>query len=277
MKRKSTWNAGASFLLIAVLAVMAFIRGPLQILFLSGVFAVWAIWMLTAALLTNRTWIQAKANAYQRKRRRAADSKRGSPQPQMFDIPHRMDDTVGLVLLRHVSYRITSYLKSAYQDVTWEWCDKAPETIIAGGGTARIRLFGVADFNFADVMFDQKANIDCDMMRIVPLAKLSHAAQDGEPDKAALPPAQSLDPVVWYDLQGRQVLEALVADLNSRGNNSLTIKENGDICIKQADTEVTKDKFKSFPAKVYWPGIAKVMENAGLAAAVEDSGIVVSW
>lgn len=277
MKQKSTWGAGASSLLIAVLAVMAFIRGPLQIWFLTGVFAVWAIWMLTAALLSNRTWIQAKVNAYQRKRQRWADRRNTSQPPQMFEIPGKMDDCVGLVLLRHVSYRITSYLKSAYQDVTWEWCDSAPEKIIAGGGTARIKLFGVADFNFADVMFDQNANIDCDMMRIVPLAKLNQSVQGTEADKPVPSPAQPLDPAVWYDLQGRQVLETLVADLNSRGSNSLTIKENGDISVKQADTEVTKDKFKSFPAKVYWPGIAKVMESAGLAAAVEDNGIVVSW
>lgn len=277
MKQKSIWGAGASFLLIAVLAVMAFIRGPLQIWFLAGVFAVWGIWMLTATLFSNRTAIQVKLNTRKRKRQRIADSKRAASQPQMFELPHVMDDSVGLVLLRHVSYRITSYLKSAYQDVTWEWCDKAPEKIIAGGGTARIKLFGVADFNFADVMFDQNANIDCDMMRIVPLAKLNQLAGETEPAKAAPPPQQPLDPAVWYDLQGRQVLEVLVADLNSRGNNSLTIKESGEICIKQADTEVTKDKFKSFPAKVYWPGIAKMLENAGLAATVEDSGIVVSW
>lgn len=277
MKQKSIWGAGVSFLLIAVLAVMAFIRGPLQIWFLAGVFAVWGVWMLTAVLLSNRTAIQAKANARRRRKQRTADSKRVPVQPQMFELSNVVETSVGLVLLRHVSYRITSYLKSAYQDVTWEWCDKAPEKIIASGGTARIKLFGVADFNYADVMFDQNANIDCDMMRIVPLAKLNQSAQDTEPVKPAALPQQPLDPAVWYDLQGRQVLETLVADLNSRGNNSLTIKENGDICIQQADTEVAKDKFKSFPAKVYWPGIAKVLENAGLAATVEDSGIVVSW
>lgn len=277
MKQKSTWGAGASFLLIAVLAVMAFIRGPLQVWFLAGVFIVWGIWMLTAVLLSNRTAIQVKLNARQRKRQHMADSKKTAAQPQMFEIPNAMEDSVGLVLLRHVSYRITSYLKSAYQDVTWEWMCAAPEKVIARGGTARIKLFGVADFNYADVMFDQNANIDCDMMRIVPLAKLNQPVQDAEPGKPVPPSGQPLDPAVWYDLQGRQVLEMLVADLNSHGNNSLTIKENGDICIRQADAEVAKDKFKSFPAKVYWPDIAKVLVNAGLAATVEESGIVVSW
>lgn len=276
MKQKSILGAGVSFLLIAVLAVMAFIRGPMQIWFLAGAFVIWGVWMLAAILLSNKTALQTKVNAHQRKRQREADSKKAPLQPRRFEIPEVSDDSVGLVLLRHVSYRISAYLKSAYPEVTWEWCDKTPEKVIARGGTARIKLFGVADFNFADVMFDRHANIDCDMMRIVPLAKLGQVDVNSEPVKE-IPPQQPVDPAVWYDLQGKRVLEELVADLNSRGNNSLTIKENGEICVQQADAEVAKDKFKSFPAKVYWPGIAKVLEDAGLAAAVEDKGIVVSW
>ncbi len=274
MKQKSILGTGTSALLIAVLAVLAFVRGPHQTWFLVGVFAVWGVWMITAALLSNKTAIQVKIHAHQQKKRRITENKKAATQHQTFHVSD-VPDSVGLVLLRHVSYRISAYLKSAYPDVTWEWVSDTPERIITRGGTTRIRLFGIPDFNYADVMFDRHANIDCDMLRIVPLAQLNMPGDESEPVK--IPPQPPVDPTVWYDLQGRQVLEKLVADLNPRGHSSLTIKENGDICIRQADVDVEQDKFKSFPAKAYWPGIAKVLENAGLAASVEDNGIVVSW
>lgn len=275
MKHKNTFGTATSFLLVAVLAIMAFVRGTHQIWFLAAAFAAWSIWMIVAALLSNKTAIQARIRAYRQKKRRIAENKRTAAiQPQILQNTEE-PDSVGLVLLRHVSYRISAYLKSAYPDVTWEWQEKHPEKIITKGGITRIRLFGIPDFNFAEVMFDQHANIDCDMLRIVPLAKLNVSESESKPVRTL--PQQPVDPAVWYDLQGRQVLENLVADLNSRGHSSLIILENGDICVWQDGAEVEQDKFKNFPAKMHWSGIAKVLENAGLAASVEDNGIAVSW
>ena len=62
----------------------------------------------------------------------------------------------------------------------------------------------------------------------------------------------SVDPQVWYEVQGRKVLEALITDLHSRGYNSLTIRENGDIAIQQADSEKVRTAFESVPEKPYW-------------------------
>lgn len=275
MKQKNMYGTATSFLLVAVLAIMAFIRSPYQIWILAGVFAIWIIWMLTAAVLSNKTALQSKFRSHRQKRSRISENKSGTASPHPAYSTKAANST-GLVLLRHVSYRISAYLQSAYPSVTWEWCEKTPERIIEKGGIARIRLFGIPDFNYADVMFDQCANIDCDMLRIVPLAQLEGAGHESsEPFNP--PPQQPVDPAVWYDLQGRQILENLVADLHSRGHSRLTIHENGEICIRQADEEVEQDKFKNFPAKTHWLGIARVLEDAGLAATVEESGIVVSW
>jgi hypothetical protein len=275
MNQKNVFNTATSFLLVTVLVVLAFIRGQSQIWLLVGAFAVWGVWIITALLFCNKTAIQAGIRAHQQKKHCIAKSNKTVAASQDYNTTE-IPDFVGLVLLRHVSYRISIYLKSVYPDVTWEWCeDTPPETIIAKGGTARIRLSGVPDFNFADVMFDQHANIDCDMLRIVPLAQLSDSDRVNETVRTPL--QETIDPAVWYDLQGRQVLENVVADLNVRGYSRLTIRENGEICIRQDDADVEREKFKKFPAKVYWSGIVKVLENAGLAATVEDNGIVVSW
>lgn len=255
---------GVTTLLVAVLAIMAFIRGPLQVWFLAGAFALWALWMIIPIIIT----------AHKRSRLR---QKRQAPTPpakqREFYVPDLSEPAEG-VLLRHVNFRISAYLKSAYPDVTWAWEEKEPERIITRGGTARIKLFGVPDFNYANVIFDCKANINCDMMKIIPLSEVA-GAPNGAP--APKPPQQPADPQIWYEMQARQVLEDLIADLHSRGHNSLTIKENGDICIKQADAEVATQTLKNFPARNYWQALAKVFEKEGLAAAVTDTGLAVTW
>lgn len=263
MKNSKHNSFGVTGLLVAVLAVMAFIRGPLQIWFLAGAFALWALWMVVPMIVTAQ-----KRNSRRRKRQVSPPTV-----TREFYVPNLSEPVEG-VLLRHVNFRISAYLKSAYPDVTWEWQEEDPERIISRGGTARIKLFGVPDFNYANVIFDCKANINCDMMRIVPLSEVA-GAPNGAP--ISKPPQQPADPQIWYEMQARQVLEDLIADLHSRGHNSLTIKENGDICIKQADAEVAAQTLKNFPARNYWQALAKVFEKEGLAAAVTETGLAVTW
>lgn len=264
MKNGKHNSFGVTGLLVAVLAIMAFIRGPLQIWFLAGAFILWALWMIIPMIVT----AQKRSRLRQKRQAPAAPAKQ-----REFYVPDLSEPTEG-VLLRHVNFRISAYLKSAYPDVTWEWEEKEPERIITRGGTARIKLFGVPDFNYANVIFDCKANINCDMMKIIPLSEVA-GAPNGAP--APKPPQQPTDPQIWYEMQARKILEDLIADLYSKGHNSLTIKENGDICIKQADAEVTAQTLKNFPARNYWQALAKVFEKEGMAAAVTDTGLAVTW
>ena len=73
------------------------------------------------------------------------------------------------------------------------------------------------------------------------------------------------------------MLEAMVADLNSRGHSRLTLHEDGDICIVEDKDEVAKDRLSNFPEKVYWPRLVQVLESNGLAAEITAAGIQVSW
>ena len=47
-------------------------------------------------------------------------------------------------------------------------------------------------------------------------------------DRLPAPPRE-IDPQVWFEQQGRKVLDDLIYDLNSRGYSSLVIKDNGAI------------------------------------------------
>lgn len=160
-------------------------------------------------------------------------------------------------LLCHVNYRITAMLRAAYPNARWEWLADKPSRFAVEGGTARIRVYGIPDFDYADVKLDQKANLDCSLVKLSPLVT---GASDTQP-----PNRQPVNPRVWFETRGRAVLEALVTDLNSRGHSSLTVQENGEVFVqaKENEAEPAKETFLDFPEKVYWPQLVKVLEEEG--------------
>lgn len=142
------------------------------------------------------------------------------------------------------------------------------------GGEGRIKLFGVEDFNEAMVTFGDNARINFHMMRVVPLSVVQGKETEG---KDRVPASLPVDVGVWYDASGKAILADLVADLASRGFSKLIIRENGDVCVTQDNEEVVQDTLFNMPAEVHWPLLAKVLAKNGLAATVEDTGIVVGW
>lgn len=279
MRRKKSLWSGVSILIVAVLAITAFIRGNAQVWLLAIAFTLWSVW---ACLYYLVPYIKEELHRREARRIRKKCEQQDAKRPS-FTIPE-ISDPINLVLLRHVNYRISAYLQSVYPDATWEWREEFPERIVAKGGTGRIKLFGVEGFNFADVTFDQNAGIDCALVNVVPMAQRTTSeapvakATDTAEETVTAPKKQNpVDPQVWYEVQGRKVLEALITDLHSRGYNSLTIRENGDIAIKQADSEKVRTAFESVPEKTYWARLCKVFEREGMAANITDGGILLTW
>lgn len=275
MNKKSLWSS-VSVLIVAVLAIMAFIRGHAQTWLLAVSFGAWTVYAAVVFLIP---FIKAQVYHFKAKRIRRQCEKQ-SKKTSGFTIPEE-SDAVSHVLLRHVNYRISAYLQSAYPDATWEWREDFPERIAAGGGTGRIQLFGVPDFNYADVTCDQNAAIRCSLLKITPLSQIGGSDEMNQPESGGEEtPTQKpnpIDPQVWYEMQGRKVLETIITDLASRGHSGLTIRENGEIVIKQADREIVKPAFESVPEKMYWSRLTKVFEREGLAANITADGIALSW
>jgi hypothetical protein len=261
MKNKKPFGKSLTFLIVGILVVLAFIKGDKQIWFLGGVFAIWGIWMLRFVLFSIFTRIKERS----KNKKIKSKSKRNNSTNE--------SDPADVTLLRHVNCRISEYLKSIYPDVTWEWCSEEPDELATEGGTGRIRLYGITDFNYADVTVDEYANMDFNLINIVPFANLNKNGGEPKPTQNNQP----ANPETWYNIQGKKILEACIADLNSRGYSNLIIKENGDICIKQDDKEVVKDNFKNLPGKNAWQGLVKIIENNGLGAAITGNTIKVSW
>lgn len=254
MKQKISLVSSTSTLIGAVIAILALTRGMVQTILLLVTFVLWGLWVVLTLL--RPAW---RANrVYRNKEERAAKEQEALSGVNLVKL-----------LLCHVNYRISDYLKSAYPNVRWEWTMNDPALFIAYGGTGRIRLYGVPDYEYADVTLDQKGSLNCSLVKIVPV-------QDNGQGASSQP---VLDPQVWYELEGRDVLDALIADLRSRGHSGLTLNEDGSISFQPeaGSRQTTKRSFASFPEKVYWPRLADVLEQEGLSADVQADHIAVSW
>ena len=131
-KKKSLWS-GVSILIVAVLAITAFIRGGAQLWLLAAAFTAWSIW---AAVYFLVPYIKEQLHRYEARRIRKKCERQDAREHQI-PVPEE-SNPVNHVLLRHVNFRISAYLQSIYPDATWEWREEFPEQIVAGGGTALI-------------------------------------------------------------------------------------------------------------------------------------------
>jgi len=271
MKRKKLLGKNLTFLITGTLAVMAFIKGESQFWWFVGVFAVFAVWTLIISSKNCRLNNMINRKQFIKPGRKQKNSKASSALRKINSEN---------ALLLHLNCRISDYLKSVYPEATWEWITETPETLATEGGTGEIRLFGVPDFNYAEIAFDKLARIDCRMIRIVSfddLKKNGAPENEPKPEPENQPNQQQADPEIWYGVQGKRVLEKCVADLNAHGHANLLIKENGDICVYQGKNEIVNDKFVNLPDKTAWQRLVEIIESQGLSAAVANDCIKVSW
>lgn len=266
-KAKTSLWPDVSILIVACLAITAFFRGDWQFWLLLAAFAVWSTYAVFRHLLPFLQEQRARKEAKElRKHYERQASQRMLPEVDV-------SDPVSLVLLRHASHRISAKIKAVYPDATWEWCTDHPEKLVAKGGVGRIRLHSAGDYHFAEVTLDQDARISFQLLQMVPFGEVASAGSEEVPPKEV----REVDPQVWYEKKGKAVLTNLIADLNSRGHNCLTILEDGSISVSQAEGEGKRTAFESVPERTYWPRLVKIFEREGIAADAADHGIVLSW
>ena len=194
---RSLWGS-ISILVGTVIAILALIRGSWQTWLLIGVFFLWGLWVIAVLLRPCMQQAKRRRMREQLTKKRLAEGITGT---QSFDLSATESPEMELLLLRHVNHRISAYLRAVYPDVRWEWCEKRPEKLVLAGGTGRIRLYGIPDFDHADVCVDQNASITCNMLKMVPLSE----AGGGGPEDTVPPNKQPVDPHISYVVQGRKV------------------------------------------------------------------------
>lgn len=195
MKQKISLVSSTSILTGAVIAILALLRGPVQTVLLLLTFTLWGLWVVLALL--RPSW-QINRDYRRREERDAREQSALSGK------------NLSGLLLCHVNYRVSDYLKRVYPNARWEWMMPNPVLFIAQGGTGRICVFGVPDYEYADVTLDRNGSLDCSLVKIVPVADSGQGAPSGQP---------TLDPSAWYELEGRGGLDSIIADLRSRGHS----------------------------------------------------------
>lgn len=170
MKRTSPLWGSISILIGVVIAILSLLRGNWATVALITVFAVWGLWLIFTQLIpawkSNRT--------YRRRVRQSRDRQEAAADTS--------DSSMGLVLLRHVNHRISEHLQSVYPQAYWEWTLADPARFIAYGGTGRIRVYGIQDYDYADVTLDRQGGLRCSLVKVAPL------------EAGAAPNQQPLDP-----------------------------------------------------------------------------------
>lgn len=126
-KKKSLWS-GVSILIVAVLAITAFIRGDAQVWLLAVAFyrMVGMGGRVLPHPLCQGGTSQIRGEKNPQKVRKAGCRKTEITVPDV-------SDSVTHVLLHHVNYRISAYLQSVYPEATWQWREEFPERIGSEG------------------------------------------------------------------------------------------------------------------------------------------------
>ena len=269
VKQKNPMWASTSILVAAVLAVVAFVRGNWQIPLLVGAFAIWGLRVFMILGLPalrirrdRREWKQQELEA--EKARKTTEAERNAAEN---------DPEAAQALLRHVNHRVSDQLKSLYPEARWEWKTKSPTLLAIHGGIGRIRVYGVPEYEYADVELEQSGTLSCSLVKQLATPSSARKSQPEAPNQ------EDVDPHAWYERQGRKTLEALIADLDSRGHHCLFLKEDGNIYVRpmEDDEETVQGVLQDFPQKRCWVTLVKVLEQAGLAATAREDGITVAW
>ena len=254
------WGS-VSILIGVVIAILALVRGDWLLPLLIAAFAVWGLWLVLRVVLPVQ-----RENRFLRRQEQRAQRERDE-----WNEAGVTCEGVMKTLLRHVSYRISAALRSAYPNASWEWTMENPALFAAQGGTGRIRIFGSPDYEYADVTLEGNANMSVTLLKTAPLQEKPEAEQQNK--------QPAMNPQTWFETQAKDPLLNLITDLNTRGHSKLFLKENGEVCIQPVNggDDIPQHKLPDFPAKVYWPKLIDVLAQAGLTATPLEDRIQVAW
>ena len=273
-------NRSISWMFAALLLILSFIRVPIRTWILAAVFAVWAIYLAARLLLPRvKVWFAKRKGTDKRpKKRRAVKKQRDIPVPEETPSVLVEGSELERLLLGHISCRISEKLKSAYPQATWQWCSPRPVSIIRGG-TGRIRTFNTEDYTHAEVTVGEYFKIAFKMMKIVDFSAAANSGPEETADTKSTNEAepQVVDPAVWYDLVGREVLTGLIRDWSTRGHSMLHIAEDGKVFFAEGADEIQAEELKEFPTKQYWPELGKCLEKDDLKTQLQENRMEVLW
>lgn len=176
------------------------------------------------------------------------------------------------VMLRHLNFRITDKLQGAFPDAAWRWETKHPLEQAIKGGAGRIKVFGVPDWNFADVLLEPSGHLHLKMLSLRPLEELRPSvsrASSGDPDAVNLRD--------WYDLSASAVIRATIDEIYTRGFKKLHIAEDGELYVLEQQEQVKQGRLSHLPGKKLWNDLIPFFEEDDINAKVMEDCIELTW
>lgn len=186
--------------------------------------------------------------------------------------PQPIDPEMEGVMIRHINFRITEKLQGAFPSAVWRWETEKPLEQAMKGGSARIRLSGVPDWNFADVLFERSGRIKLEMLSLRSLEEIGR--QEAKSTPAADGDAVNLRD--WYDLSASAVVRATIDEVYTRGYRELRIAEDGALYVLEQQEQVGQGRLSYLPGKKLWPDLVPFFEEDDITATVEEDDILLT-
>lgn len=267
------FTKSVSFLIVVILILLAFFREPgyqwMYFVLLGG----WAVYLLIRSLnlLFKKLSVNIKKLKIQliAKRQKAYYEQLINNQEQQNCIYLNEDK----LLITHLNHRITDKIRAFFPEAEWNWQSPHPERITKGG-TGRIKIESADEYTHADVYVDKFLRLSFEMLKIVRLKDMqndNNAEQNQEVEA-------DVNVADWFSFVGKEALNDIITDLNSRGKSRLFIKESGEVCVIDNDgDEVMKAELKNLPGKKHWSELVKILSEHGLKASADEESITVAW
>lgn len=262
MKKKKSLSVGWSIL------ILTFSVSLINLLIPKGIqghvhfcaIMTWNVWLVTKKIIP-----------FVKRRKQIREEKKAIKEEQAAKQKAQEDKPLEQALMLHVNHRITDHIHKIYPNATWSWMETNPLHLVLNGGIGRIRVNGVEDYEFADIKIEPTGKITCSMVKQMPGLRIERKTQPDANEK------QLQNPQIWYEKQGRAVLQSVITDLHSRGHASLTISEDGSIIVQENEEAVTHDHLVNFPARSSWTQLVQVFQRDGLAARIAPKGLQLTW
>jgi len=256
-----SFGKSVSILIVVVIAITALTKEPLRLILLACAMGVWLI-IVCIAFFHSLYRDNENATKSKAKKRRSITKSTHSGFDEMRQTNElQVTDAIRHLLMCHVNYRVSTYLKQNFPDVTWYWTCKDPEELAVRGGTGRIRLHGADKYTHCEITIDGNARIKCDLLCI----------EHMETTPKSLSEADS-----WFGMYG-SVLDQICGDLESRGINDAKIRESGAVIIQTPGGEMKTEVLASFPKKDQWVRLAELLAGKGYDVSDASDGLYVSW
>ncbi len=267
MKRKNIFG-NVKWLIVSMLISMAFFKGDVGEYILMAVVGIWILITLF------QVFYPKIREVIRNKQANASTIEPIVSTPTEVVLQEVVPETSEQILMRHVNFRITDKLKTAFPQATWEWVDTIPMNLVMDGGIGRIKTQHTGEFNYADVLFGEYAGIRFRMLKMVDFNTDSMECATEVKEQSD---AEGYDVSSWYNIAAQQTLINIITELNTKGHSSLVVNEDGSVHTEGSELETALAILENMPQKSYWEELAKVIAGEGLNVAIKENSIKLEW